>query len=340
MGLERCSVFVRVHRCPEGILASGWRVRDRGAVAVPNRDEVRIPVGGTELAAWLYQPTTLAADRVPCVVLAHGFTGVRDMQLQRPAERFASAGFAALVFDYRHFGDSGGDPRQVVSIREQYEDWDAAIAFAEQLEWVDRTRIALWGTSFCGGHVIDAAVRHPDVACVVAQAPFVDGLSQLLRTPPAIGLRLAFDGIRDELRRIRGRPPLLVPVSAPRGQYAVLSDPHVWASIPVVVPHGSTWRNEVAARIALRLGLHRPGLHAGRLQCPLLVQVLDGETVLSKRAAERAAQRSPRGELKSYDGLNHFDVYVGEGFERLVADQLSFLQHHLRLGRASTATRA
>ena len=300
---------------------------------------MRIPVGGTELAAWLYQPTSPAADGVPCVVMAHGFTGVRDMQLERPAERFASAGFAALVFDYRHFGDSGGDPRQVLDIREQYEDWDAAIAFAEQLEWVDRTQIALWGTSFCGGHVIDAAVRHPEVAAVVAQAPFVDGLSQLLRTPPATGLRLTFDGIRDELRRFRGRPPLLVPVSAPRGGYAVLSDPHVWASIPVVVPADSTWRNEVAARIALRLGLHRPGLHAGRMKCPLLVQVLDGETVLSKRAAERAAERSPRGELRHYGGLNHFDVYVGEGFERLVADQLVFLERNLQRQPATSASR-
>lgn len=293
------------------------------------RRDVQIPVGGTELAAWLYEPSRSAGDRVGCVILAHGFTGVRDMQLQRPAERFASAGYGALVFDYRHFGDSGGEPRQVLSIRHQYEDWDAAIAFAEGLEWVDPARIALWGASFCGGHVMDAAVRHPEIAAVIAQAPFVDGLSQLLRTPPAIGLRLAFDGIRDELRHLRRRPALLVPVTAPPGGYAVLADPHVWASVPVVVPEGSTWRNEVAARIALRLGFHRPGLHARRVKCPMLVQVLDGETVLSKRAALRAARRGPRAELRRYGGLNHFDVYVGEGFERLVADQLSFLERQL-----------
>jgi fermentation-respiration switch protein FrsA (DUF1100 family) len=286
-------------------------------------------VAGTELAAWLYEPSDADGDAAGCVVMAHGFTGVRDMQLHRPAERFASAGFGALVFDYRHFGDSGGSPRQVLSIREQYEDWDAAIRFAERLDWVDNQRIALWGTSFCGGHVIDAGIRHPQIAAVIAQAPFVDGVSQILRTPPAIGLRLVVDGIRDELRRMRGKPPLLIPVSAPAGEYAVLADPHVWQSIPVVVPEDSTWRNEVAARIALRLAFHRPGLHARHLHCALLVQVLDGETVLSKRAAERAAKRSPRGELRHYAGLNHFDIYAGEGFERVVADQLSFLEQHV-----------
>lgn len=293
------------------------------------RREVRIPVGGAELAAWLFEPSEPDTCRGACVVLAHGFGGVRDMQLDRPAERFAAAGIGSLVFDYRYFGDSSGQPRQVVSIKDQYEDWDAAIAFAEQLEWVDRTRLVLWGTSFCGGHVIDAAIRHPNVAAVIAQAPFVDGLSQLLRTPPAIGLRLLLDGIRDESRRMRGAAPLLVPVSAPSGRYAVLSDPHVWQSIPVVVPPNSTWRNEVAARIALRLATHRPGRHAARVRCPMLVQVLDGETVLSKRAAERAARRSPAGELKHYDQLNHFDVYTGDGFERLFADQLSFVKRHL-----------
>lgn len=286
-------------------------------------------VGGTELAAWLYAPDAPSSSERACVVMAHGFTGVRDMQLHRPAERFASAGIGALVFDYRHFGDSGGEPRQLLSLREQYADWDAAIAFVERVDWVDRTRIALWGTSFSGGHVIDAGIRHPQIAAVIAQAPFVDGLSQILRTPPALGARLVVDGIRDELRSARKQPPHLVPVSAPPGDYAVLSDPHVWDSIPVVVPPESTWRNEVAARIALRLAFHRPGLHTTRLRCPLLVQVLDGETVLSKRAAVRAARRCPRGELKQYDGLNHFDVYVGEGFERLFADQLSFLERHL-----------
>lgn len=296
-----------------------------------NRVDVRIRVDADDVAAWVYQPARMPEGGVPCVVMAHGFTGVRDMQLERPAERFASAGLGVVVFDYRHFGESGGEPRQVLDLREQYEDWDAAIGFARGLEWVDATQIVLWGTSFSGGHVIDAAIRHPEVAAVIAQAPFVDGVSQLLRTPLRVGPRMAVDGIRDGARRLLRREPLLIPVSAPPGQYAVLSDPHVWSSIPVMVPKGSTWRNEVAARIALHLGFHRPGSRAGRVQCPLLVQVLTDETVLSVRAAARSAARAPRGELLRYGGLNHFDIYVGEGFECLVADQLAFLTEHLDL---------
>src|SRR5436305_3121277 len=201
-----------------------------------DRLEVRIPGQGTDLAAWLFEPSNPRESGGACVVLAHGFTGVRDMQLHRPAERFAAAGIGALVFDYRHFGDSGGYPRQLVSIRDQYRDWDAAIAFVQQLDWVEPSRVALWGTSLSGGHVIDAGLRHPEIAAVIAQTPLVDGLAEMLRTPPGLGLRLAVDGLRDALRPLRGRTPLLVPVSAPPGGYAVLPDPHVWASIPVVAP--------------------------------------------------------------------------------------------------------
>ena len=293
--------------------------------------DVEIPVGGGRLAAWHFAPTGSGAPRA-CVVLAHGFSAVRDMQLARPAERFAAAGWHALVFDFRHFGDSTGEPRQLLDLRHQYEDWDAAIAFASTLDGVDPRRIALWGTSFCGGHVIDAATRHPELAAAIAQTPFVDGLSQVLRTPPRIGLRMTVDGLRDELGSRRGRPPRLIPVSAPAGGYAILSDPHVWDSIPTVVPEPTTWRNEVAARIALRLAMHRPVRHAKAVGCPLLVQTVAGESVVSNRAAERAAARAPRGEHRRYPGLNHFDVYTGDGFERLNADQVAFLRPHLDAG--------
>ena len=52
----------------------------------------------------------------PCVVMAHGFSAVREQRLDAYAERFAAAGLAVLVFDYRHFGASQGEPRQLLSI--------------------------------------------------------------------------------------------------------------------------------------------------------------------------------------------------------------------------------
>ena len=85
-----------------------------------------------ELAAWLWHPEGATG----AVVLGHGLSAVRDQRLPAYAERFAEAGLAALLFDYRHFGASGGEPRQLLDIRRQLEDWRTALAYARGLDGV------------------------------------------------------------------------------------------------------------------------------------------------------------------------------------------------------------
>ena len=80
-----------------------------------DRLNVTFPSGPDECHAWLYLPK--GGGRPPVVVMAHGLGGVREMRLDAYAERFAAAGYVCLVFDYRHFGASGGQPRQLLSIR-------------------------------------------------------------------------------------------------------------------------------------------------------------------------------------------------------------------------------
>ena len=78
-------------------------------------------------------PTDGLTGRAPCVVMAHGTTGTMDFGLARYAQRFAAAGFAVLVFDYRHFGASDGRPRQLIRVGRQVADWRAAVWFARAL---------------------------------------------------------------------------------------------------------------------------------------------------------------------------------------------------------------
>ena len=118
--------------------------------------------------------------RRPCVVLAHGFGGTVDSGLMPFAERFAAAGLDALAFDYRHFGTSDGQPRQLLSISGQLEDYEAAIAFARSLDGVDPDRIVLWGSSYSGGHVVAVAVADGRVAAVISEVPAMDGVATLL----------------------------------------------------------------------------------------------------------------------------------------------------------------
>ena len=143
------------------------------------RRDVTFTSGGETLAAWLYLPTEDAKD-APCVVMAHGFGGTRSARLDAFAERFAAAGLAALVFDYRYFGDSGGEPRQLIDIGDQLDDWRAAVAFARTLRrGRRRAGVAVWGSSFSGGHVQVIASEDARIAAAVSQGSFGDGLVTL-----------------------------------------------------------------------------------------------------------------------------------------------------------------
>src|SRR3954453_18653918 len=108
--------------------------------------DVSPPPGDDRGPAYPYRPAGRAAD-VPCVVMAHGFSATRDDGLPAFAERFAAAGLVVVVFDYRHFGRSTGEPRQLLDIGRQVDDYRAALRFARALPGVDTARIALWGTS-------------------------------------------------------------------------------------------------------------------------------------------------------------------------------------------------
>jgi fermentation-respiration switch protein FrsA (DUF1100 family) len=284
-----------------------------------------------------------AQGRRPCVVLAHGFAGTVDSGLLPFAERFAAAGLDALAFDYRHFGASDGEPRQLVSVSSQLEDYAAAIGFARGLPAVDPARIAIWGTSFSGGHVVPVAVADGRVAAAIAQVPAMDGRATLLNllryAGPAALARITGAAIRDALGARRGRPPVTLPVVGAPGTLAAMSTEDAQPGYSAIA--GPTWHNEVAARFALTAGLYRPGLQADRLPCPILVQIADSDAIAPPSAAQDAAWLATgRAEVRTYP-IGHFDVYRGAPFERSVADQLYFLSRHLtpaRTGQPGGAT--
>jgi len=108
---------------------------------------------GTRCGAWHYVPE--GAGPHPYVVMAHGLGATTELGLDDFARKFAEAGYGVLAFDYRHFGMSDGEPRDVISIRRQLQDWESALAYVRTLPGVDCRRIAIWGSSFGGAHAIN-----------------------------------------------------------------------------------------------------------------------------------------------------------------------------------------
>ncbi|HJW51715.1 MAG TPA: alpha/beta fold hydrolase [Burkholderiaceae bacterium] len=295
------------------------------------RDDVAFPSQGITCRAWLYRPTQSADSSSPCIVMAHGLGGTRDCGLEPFAERFVQAGIAVLLFDYRHFGASDGQPRQLLSIRKELQDWKAAVAFARTLPGVDAKRIGLWGTSLSGGHVITTAANDPSIAAISAQQPMVDGFAatlQMVRYAGAFQLaRLAAYGLADQLRAFVGLSPVTLPIVGQPGEFATLSSHDSASGYGAVA--GPGWKNEMTARMALTLMSYRPISKALNLKCPTLIQACMKDTVAPAPAAVKLARKAgPNVILKQYD-MGHFDIYVGRNRETALADQLAFFQKAL-----------
>lgn len=302
------------------------------------REDISFDSGGVPCAAWLYRPTGPGPH--PCVILAHGFGGTREARLWAFAERFRDAGMAALVFDYRYFGASGGEPRQLLSIPRQLDDWRASIAFVRGLEGIDPDRIALWGTSFSGGHVVLLAAEDRAIAAVVSQTPFAAGPAALRAAGPAQVGRLFVAGVVDGLAAIGRGEPARIPLVAPPGHGAAMNQPGAYEGYRALYDDSDgELRNEFCGRLSLGLGLYLPGRRAAEVACPLLVVVVPDDAVTPAEPARRMAARAPRGELVELDrGLDHFDVYVGPGFQRAVAAEAEFLARALQVREAAAAT--
>jgi len=299
-----------------------------------NRSEVAFGSHGGTCQAWRYAPpdegSTSPALARPCVVMAHGLGATRDASLVPYAERFAAAGMHVLLFDYRHFGASDGEPRQLVSVRRQLQDYAAAVDFARALAGVDPARVAVWGTSFAGGHALVTAARQSGVAAAVCQCPMMDGLAAVRRILQYAGpgqlLRLTGHGLQDAVLAPFGRAHY-VPTVGPPGSLAMMTSPDADAGYRALGP--PDFRCEIAARIALTVGLYRPVRYADRVRCPVLVQICAQDSVAPAAAAEAVVRRlGERGEVQRYP-IGHFEPYTGAWFERSVGDQVHFLRRHL-----------
>jgi fermentation-respiration switch protein FrsA (DUF1100 family) len=295
------------------------------------RRNITFASDGTMCAGWFY-----AVDgerRGPCVVMAHGLAGVKEMRLDAYAERFAAAGYQVLVFDYRHFGESAGSPRQLLDIARQHEDWIAAVAYARARPDVDPDRVAVWGSSLSGGHVL--AIAAPvGAAAVISQVPHVDGLASLLALKPAQVVKLSGHALLDVARDLLGRSPHYVPATGGPGDAALMTSPGAAAQYLDLVPDGHPFDQRVAARFVFRIGLYSPGRKVKSLDAPVLVQVGERDATTPPKAAIKAGRRAPRGTVRVHDA-DHFEPYTGELFDTFVAEQLAFLDQHLPIKGAT-----
>lgn len=296
-------------------------------------EDVFFESGGVRCAADFYPPRT-DDQKVPCVVMGHGGSGTKRLGLPHYAERFAAAGMAVLAFDYRHFGASEGEPRQVIDTAGQHDDYRAAVRYTRSRHDVDPQRIALWGTSLSGGHVLAVAADDAAIAAVVVQVPLIDGWHRGRR----LRQRLTWDitwrttqftaaALRDVVHQRLGWAPYLVPVVAETGQFAVFTEPDAKAAFEELGGESVGWRNALAPRMIFDLPRYRKGT-AEKLRMPVLMCLADRDLQASATFAAGLAARMPDVEIHHYP-VGHFDVYLEPLRNEIASTQAEFLQRQL-----------
>ena len=239
------------------------------------RKDIEFNAEGVTLRGWLYLPEGLDSP-VPIILMAHGFSAVKEQHLDRFAQAFASSGLGVLVFDNRNFGASDGEPRQEIDPVQQIRDYRHAITFARTLSEVDRERIGVWGTSYSGGHALVVGAIDRRVKCIVSQVPTISGSTAALRRVRAdlVPNHLAaFD--EDREARYAGREPAKIPVVAEdETTPCVLPGQDAWDFFGPSGDRAPSYRNEITLRSAEMAREYEPGVYVPKISpTPLLMRI-------------------------------------------------------------------
>jgi uncharacterized protein len=278
------------------------------------RRDIEFDAEGVTLRGWHYPAGDAGTGGAPAVVMAHGFSAVKEMYLDRFAEVFNAAGMNVVVFDHRNFGASDGEPRQEIDPWDQVRDYRDAITYASTLPEVDADRIGIWGSSYSGGHVLVVAAIDRRVKAVVCQVPLISGhdnLRALVRADFIAGFRQLFDA--DRLARFRGEPPAMVPVvDADPLAPSALPTPDSWEWFTETgKSRAPAWRNEVTLRSVELFTEYEPGTYLPWISpTPLLMLVARGDHLVPAELAIAAFDTAHEPKKLVILPGGHFEAYT------------------------------
>lgn len=126
---------------------------------------------GITLAADMYVPRN-AAGKLPAIAVCGPFGAVKEQAAGLYAQTMAERGLLTVAFDPSYTGESGGEPRYVVSPDINTEDFSAAVDFLSTNDMVDSERIGIIGICGWGGLAINAAAADPRIKATVASTMY------------------------------------------------------------------------------------------------------------------------------------------------------------------------
>lgn len=314
--------------------------------------------GSTTLVGRLYEPVRVLEGEplpvqvpVPVVVMAHGLGLTQDCRLQPFIDALIEEGLAVFTFDYATFGWSSGWPRHQVIPTRHIADLKAAVGHIRQSPnintRVDTTRIALWGTSLGGGHVLSLAAMDPDIRAVVANVPHIrsglEGILGMIQRDPwkaSIGL------IKVLMALVKGmimtgfntltsdHETLYIPLHGQPGSAAMmqnLGDDEGYGHLVKELPWSLGWRNLASISSVIPVLLYRPLNTISQVKSPALLIAAEFDTLCPAADSEAAVRLldTNKTRLLTVSGISHFDIYDGEPLQHVLQETRSFLRQEL-----------
>lgn len=299
------------------------------------REDFEFQSLGAMLRGWLYLPDALDGD-LPALIMTHGLTGTRTMTIDKYAEVFAEAGFAALVYDHWGFGASEGEPRREVNHFFQAKGYRDALTALSARPGIDASRIAIWGDSLAGNVALLVAAVDDRPAAVVIQVP---GCGKELPPPDTEGLAFtAFAEILDSddilawPRQTSGRMPVVMP--DPMRQPCNFDQLTAWRWF---IEHGarlnSGWENDMQ-RSVMQLEKPYSVVHcAPHVEVPTLVMLsFEDEIPNANPEVTRHVYGLIPGPKQKYEiAGGHFGLlwHPSELFDEASQVQMAFLKEYL-----------
>lgn len=261
----------------------------------------------------------------PIVIMGHGYGAEWCFGTASFIEGFVAAGFAVLAFDYRYFGESDGQPRQLIDPAQRLDDWRAAISSIRSVDSIDAAKIVLWGSSFGGGHALSIAAEDYQIAGVIAQVPHVDAREVAKHTPTRKGLAALGHALLDSVLSLFGKQHRVAIVGKPGEGFAVLDYPGWYQDYLSLGAGSSTWDNSIPARSLLRGSQYSPIDTAEQIRCPVLIVNGANDQGVPAAAVKATVDKITHCKQLEYP-IDHFDCYAGwELHNEILAQQCRFL---------------
>jgi|tagenome__1003787_1003787.scaffolds.fasta_scaffold20733107_1 fermentation-respiration switch protein FrsA (DUF1100 family) len=304
------------------------------------REDIEFDAEGATLRGWFYKPDD-ADGEVPCIVMAHGFSAIKEMRLDAYAEVFCDAGLACVVYDNRGFGASDaapGRPRLEIDPWEQIHDYQHAITYAQLRPEVDARRIGVWGSSYSGAHTYVLGAIDRRVKAVCGQVPLISGRRAFQMLVRIDNWAATWDLLEaDRLARARGEEPAMMPV--------VDEDPTAPSALPTPDSYeffsayeGTSWKNEVTLRTLELFQAYEPGEYLKRISpTPLLMVVAPNDRLVAGEVACAAFETASHPKKLVLVPGGHFDAYEGRGFEISSGAARDWFVEHLVIAAAVAA---